>query len=342
MISIAELISDKRTLLIFEHLTVEVHLWEIVHDSNGGIETWKLAYANPPALRTWGQPNLESIKGKTTDEIFGKGATKHYKHVVEKIIAEGSPYSYQDYFPNIDRYFHFTSVPLGDYFVTTGADITDIVLDQQRIEEQNQLLELRVQQRTEELESTVATLHHALEESKRLREELRELAIHDPLTNLYNRRYLDEAIARELKRCARSGYALGVIFIDIDKFKEINDQFGHELGDIALREVSAMVQKTVRGSDIVCRFGGDEIVIIMPETSLEQASHKAQELCGSINTMDWDQYANELQGLTISLGVAAYPNSAESVDQLLNKADTALLKAKELGRNCVVSHHKQT
>ena len=130
MTNISELLNDKKTLLIFEHLTVEIHLWEIVRNDEGDIVTWKLVYANPPALKTWGQSSLEEIKGLTTDEIFGEGATKHYMHVVSKIINEGTPYSFQDYFPNIDKHFEFTSVPLGDYFITTGSDITEIVKKQ--------------------------------------------------------------------------------------------------------------------------------------------------------------------------------------------------------------------
>ena len=218
MVDISKLLNDERTLLIFDQLTVEVHLWEIVRNDAGDIETWKLIYINPPALETWGRSSLEELKGMTTDEIFGSGATEHYKHVVAKIVREGCPYSFQDYFPNLGKHFQFTSVPLGEYFITTGSDITEFVENQKRMEKENEELELRVQQRTAELESTVATLHSALEESKNLREKMRQLAIRDPLTNLYNRRYMEETLDRELRRCTRSQCTLTVIFCDIDKF----------------------------------------------------------------------------------------------------------------------------
>ena len=81
--------------------------------------------ANPPTLRTWGK-TLDEIRGKTTDEILGPGATEHYLPVVQKIMAEGVPYTFEDYFPNLDKHFRFTSVPLGDHFITTGADITSV------------------------------------------------------------------------------------------------------------------------------------------------------------------------------------------------------------------------
>jgi len=104
-------------------MTEEVHFWALVRDAEGRIETWRLVDANPPALGTWGRA-LDEIKGKTADEIFGPGATAHYLPVVQKIMVEGAPHSFEDYFPNLDRYFRFTSIPLGDHFITTGADIT--------------------------------------------------------------------------------------------------------------------------------------------------------------------------------------------------------------------------
>ena len=108
---------------LFENMTEEVHFWKLVRDENGQIKTWKLVDANPPTLKTWGK-TLEEIQGRTTDEVFGPGATEHYLPIVQKIMTEGVPFAFEDYFPNLDKYFRFTSVPLGDYFITTGTDIT--------------------------------------------------------------------------------------------------------------------------------------------------------------------------------------------------------------------------
>ncbi len=118
--------SEAKYRNLFENMTEEVHFWQIVRDEAGRIKTWRLVDVNPPTLKTWGRSTAEEIRGKTTDEIFGPGGTDHYMPVVQKIMTEGVPYSFEDYFPNLDKYFRFTSVPLGDYFITTGADITDI------------------------------------------------------------------------------------------------------------------------------------------------------------------------------------------------------------------------
>jgi PAS domain S-box-containing protein len=118
--------SESKYRNLFENMTEEVHFWQLNRDKAGRIKTWRLVDANPPTLKTWGRSTLEEIRGKTTDEIFGPGATEHYMPVVQKIMTEGLPHVFEDYFPNLDRYFRFTSVPLGEYFITTGADITSI------------------------------------------------------------------------------------------------------------------------------------------------------------------------------------------------------------------------
>jgi PAS domain S-box-containing protein len=111
---------------LFENMAEEVHFWEIVRDEAGDIKTWRLLDANPPTLKTWGLAAIEDIRGKTTDEIFGPGATEHFMPVVRKIMTEAVAYSFEDYFPHLGRHFRFTTVPLGEYFITTGADITGI------------------------------------------------------------------------------------------------------------------------------------------------------------------------------------------------------------------------
>ena len=118
--------SEAKYRNLFENMTEEVHFWQLERDEAGGIKTWRLVDANPPTLKTWGRSTINEIKGRTADEIFGPGSTDHYFPVVQKIITEGVPYAFEDYFPNLDKYFRFTSVPLGDFFITTGTDITNI------------------------------------------------------------------------------------------------------------------------------------------------------------------------------------------------------------------------
>jgi PAS domain S-box-containing protein len=118
--------SEEKYRNLFANMAEEVHFWRVVRDEAGNIRTWHLVDANPPTLKTWGRRRAEEIRGMTTDEIFGPGATEHYLPVVRKIFATGAPLSFEDYFPNLDKYFRFTSVPLGEFFITTGADITAI------------------------------------------------------------------------------------------------------------------------------------------------------------------------------------------------------------------------
>ncbi len=126
--------SEEKYRNLFANMVEEVHFWRVVRDKAGRVKTWRLVDANPPALKSWGRQTVDEIKGKTTDEIFGPGSTEHYLPVVQKIMTEGVSHTYEDYFPNLDKHFRFTSVPLGEFFITTGADITRVKTAQEQVE----------------------------------------------------------------------------------------------------------------------------------------------------------------------------------------------------------------
>jgi len=139
--------------ILFDYLTAEIHIWKVIRDKSRNIKTWELVYANPPALKTWSVASLKEIKGKITDEIFGKGATAHYMPIVQNIIKEDKPYSFKDYFPHLNKHFRFTSVPFGEFFITTGDDITEFVKEQEALKETNLDLEKLIKERNEKLKN---------------------------------------------------------------------------------------------------------------------------------------------------------------------------------------------
>jgi diguanylate cyclase (GGDEF)-like protein len=170
----------------------------------------------------------------------------------------------------------------------------------------------------------------------RLREKLRVQSIHDSLTGVYNRRYLDEILPREVHRAGRGNYPLSVLLLDIDLFKKFNDTHGHAAGDFVLKNVARILLSFIRESDIACRYGGEEFVIIMPDTSIETAHNRAETLRHEIerNELVYDDVF--LGAITISVGVAAYPQHGKEQDALVKAADEALYQAKQSGRNRVM------
>jgi diguanylate cyclase (GGDEF)-like protein len=167
----------------------------------------------------------------------------------------------------------------------------------------------------------------------RLRDELLEQATHDSLTGLHNRRYMEEWLRQELHRARRHERRIGVIMLDIDHFKRINDRLGHEAGDIVLRELAGVVRRASRGSDVVCRYGGEELVVLMPEASFADAARKADELRAAVAAMRLECQGRPVGPLAISLGVSGFPEHAQDADTLLRRADEALYAAKQAGRD---------
>ncbi|MBI5524351.1 MAG: diguanylate cyclase [Desulfarculus sp.] len=169
-----------------------------------------------------------------------------------------------------------------------------------------------------------------------LRENLRQQAIRDPLTGLFNRRYLEETLQRELSRAKRQQSPLAVIMADLDHFKVFNDTHGHETGDHLLRAVGQVLMEGVRGEDVACRFGGEEFTLVLPGAGLEAARERAQALRLKVKEISLQVNGQALGPVSMSLGVAVFPEHGQTERDLLAMADAALYLAKDQGRDQVV------
>lgn len=168
-----------------------------------------------------------------------------------------------------------------------------------------------------------------------LQEQLRMQSIHDPLTGLFNRRYLDDTLTQEIHRCQRGGQPLCVAMLDIDHFKHFNDTYGHEAGDDVLRALGLLFTQWARTSDMVCRYGGEEFTIILRDTTLDQVLPRLNELRERIARAPIVSEGRQLPSLTISVGVTQLEAEVATPVAILNRADAALYQAKQNGRNRV-------
>jgi diguanylate cyclase (GGDEF)-like protein len=169
-----------------------------------------------------------------------------------------------------------------------------------------------------------------------MRDVLKMQSIRDPLTGLFNRRYMEESLDRELRRTVRKKSSLGVLMIDVDHFKRLNDTFGHDAGDAVLRSLGALLRTHFRGEDIVCRYGGEEFTVILPETSPDIVRQRSIELCEGVKQMRVEHHGQPLESITLSIGVAIYGEHGTTADALVRAADSALYVAKKDGRDRVI------
>jgi len=193
-----------------------------------------------------------------------------------------------------------------------------------------------------EINTEIATLAEAI--AKRigiaianieLKFSLREQAIKDTLTNLYNRRYLFESLEQFVARALRTKSHIGIIMVDIDYFKKLNDSYGHDAGDVALKAIANFFKEVTRASDVVCRYGGEEFCIVCPDSSSEDTLFIAEKLCFGVRALGIKVSATKEIKLTLSAGVSTFPNVEESIKKTISEADQALYQAKHDGRNCV-------
>jgi diguanylate cyclase (GGDEF)-like protein/PAS domain S-box-containing protein len=171
--------------------------------------------------------------------------------------------------------------------------------------------------------------------SLQLRETLREQSIRDPLTRLFNRRFLEESLSRELQLASRNHLSIAVLFLDLDHFKKFNDTFGHDAGDAVLQSLADLFRKFFRATDICCRYGGEEFAIILPESSSKDAVIRADVLRAEVKSLRLQYKKQSLGPLTASIGVAAFPEHGSTSQELLKIADQCLYESKARGRDVV-------
>ncbi|TMK85596.1 MAG: sensor domain-containing diguanylate cyclase, partial [Actinobacteria bacterium] len=170
----------------------------------------------------------------------------------------------------------------------------------------------------------------------RLRESLRSQSIRDPLTGLFNRRYMEESLERELRRAERHHHNVGVIMLDLDHFNRFNNTFGHQAGDALLQAFGEMVRSRIRAEDIACRYGGEEFTMILPETTLAVTVERAQQLLEQVRDLRLTQRGRPVGSVTVSAGVAVHPDHGAAAEALIRAADMALYRAKAEGRDQVM------
>jgi diguanylate cyclase (GGDEF)-like protein len=199
------------------------------------------------------------------------------------------------------------------FFLTTLSLLSNFVIEQdiQEIHEQARILSIREKQ-------------------------LKEESIRDHLTGLFNRRYLDETLERELHRAERNQSSLGVIMLDIDHFKVCNDTYGHAAGDVFLVELGKILKTTIRHADIACRYGGEEFLLILPDAVLDVVLDRAENIRMQAAALRVDYNGVALDPLTISVGVSMFPQHATTCTSLIKAADDALYQAKRTGRDRIV------
>jgi len=275
------------------------------------------------------------LRGRSHYEVF-PDLPEHFRARHRQGLAGEVVRSAEEKFERADGRVYWVRWEVRPWFDATGVggiilfteDISERKNSEERILQLNAELESRVRDRTAELEETVADLQQALADAEGLRRELREQAIRDPLTGLFNRRFLEETLDREVARATRARSALSVVMVDLDKFKLLNDTFGHSAGDVVLREVGHLLRENVRAADVACRYGGDEFIIVMPDTPLNNGARKGAMLL--------DMLRHKPSPLEYSMGVVAFPTHGASGGELLRAADAALYRAKQAGGGRIV------
>jgi len=228
-----------------------------------------------------------------------------------------------------DRYYITTAKPV----ISTDGKVASVICISKEITERKRM--------EEELRQANEKLSAQLVEIESLHETLREQAIRDPLTGLYNLRFLNESMKREIAQAIRENNSLSVVLMDIDHFKNFNDTHGHKAGDEVLQALGKMLSTQTRAGDIACRYGGEEFMVIMPSAHTEETFKRAEQWRKMFESTQIDD-KGKLLSATISAGVATFPDHGSTGDEIWRAADKALYEAKTAGRNRVVVYKNPT
>jgi diguanylate cyclase (GGDEF)-like protein len=308
-------------------------------------------------LQNWGLP--ERVYQPIRYHHNAEGAPAEFKQVCSLLriadrISAGyhgtdRPKNIREAQGMLSSIFHFSeaevSAVIDAVAETSIALLTQFEIDAAQMKPFSQILQeanAELSRLNLSYEMLVMEYKHAKEKADRLtlelqaaNDNLRDLAFRDGLTGLYNHRYFQETMAKEISRANRYGRPLAIIMLDIDHFKNINDTYGHQGGDLVLQAISRLLEQTTRKSDIVARYGGEEFVLVLPETNLQAALTKAENCRSAVETLEMRTGDTVLRA-TVSAGVAAYdPSRPVTKDELVAAADQALYKSKREGRNRV-------
>jgi diguanylate cyclase (GGDEF)-like protein len=260
--------------------------------------------------------------------MIPESARTKVDHIVEEAIERGiESHSVNSNLTKdmrtIEVEWHNTIVPgvdgRPDSVLSLAQDVTERVRSQLALQDVNVKLKQR------------------LDDIRELQAQLREQVMRDPLTGTYNRRFLDDALPAEISRATREQTPLSLMMMDIDHFKRVNDTHGHQAGDEVLRMLADILRNEARRTDVVCRYGGEEFVLLLPKMNLESARLRAERWRQMFAEMDVPVETGKLR-CTLSAGIAVFPDHGNTAEDLLRNGDRALYLAKALGRNRVEAY----
>ncbi|WP_019216526.1 sensor domain-containing diguanylate cyclase [Legionella tunisiensis] len=278
----------------------------------------------------WGKPAVEEkIIGTEQCWAIRRGQIYHYYNSDQSIPCQ--------HVKTVKPTPCYVCIPLQAQNENIGLLYLEFINSQQLSEKEfRQLVESHEQLIISIAESIALSLSNI-----KLHASIKMRSIRDPLTNLYNRSYLEEFFGRELQRAKRQSSKLASVIMDLDHFKKINDSYGHEAGDIVLIEVANLLARNIRETDIVCRYGGEEILLLLVEVhSAEEVYERIDQLRQDISKLEISFQGKLLEKITASFGIAMMPEHADTQSELIEIADRALYQAKKQGRNKVIYYKK--